>query len=425
MGEVLQSVRGMNDMLPEEAPYWQHIEAACRRVAAAYGYQEIRPALVEKTALFRRSIGEVTDIVEKEMYSFDDRNGDNLSLRPEATAGVVRAGLQHGLLYNQVQRFWYMGPMWRHERPQKGRTRQFHQFGLEAFGMASAAIDAEIIIMSARLWQELGLQGMFCLQLNSLGTHACRQAYREALVTYMQQHLEVLDEDSKRRLHTNPLRILDSKNPALKSVIEAAPRLADFRSAEAQLHFQQLCDLLDQAEVSFEVNPYLVRGLDYYSMTVFEWVTNQLGAQGTVAAGGRYDRLVSDLGSKKPVPAVGCALGLERLQLILRQQHKLQAGPLVYVVIAEAGAVAYAMRQVETLRTELPGLTCEVDLSLANIKTQFKRAALSGARWAMVCGAKEMAADTLQLKPLHAEQSQQALSLVDMIAFLRDSVDTL
>lgn len=425
MVDTVQAIRGMNDGLPQAMPYWHKIEAACRAVAASYAYDEIRPPIVEKTQLFKRSIGEVTDIVEKEMYTFTDRNGDQLSLRPEGTAGCVRAGLEHGLLYNQIQRLWYMGPMFRRERPQKGRTRQFHQFGIEAFGMAGPAIDAEIILMSARLWELLGMQGQFRLELNSLGTSACRQAYRESLVAYLSQHADLLDEDSQRRLQTNPLRILDSKNPALQDLIAAAPKLSDCWCEQARLHFEQLCDLLDQAGLSFTINPHLVRGLDYYALTVFEWVTDQLGAQGTVAAGGRYDRLVDHLGGKKPVPAVGFALGLERLQLLLQQSQQLTHAPQLYMVLLDPALQAYGLMHAEALRTALPGLELAVDLSASSAKSQFRRAAQSGARWAVVCGEQEQAADVLTLKDLRQDKEQQQFSGADLIAFLQQSVDTL
>ncbi|MFA7388450.1 MAG: histidine--tRNA ligase, partial [Thiohalobacteraceae bacterium] len=308
----------MNDILPAEAAVWQQVEARLRELLAGYGYGEIRMPVLEKTELFKRSIGEVTDIVEKEMYSFDDRNGDSLTLRPEGTASCVRACIEHGLLHNQTQRLWYMGPMFRHERPQKGRYRQFHQVGAEAFGMQGPDIDAELILLTARLWRVLGLSDVR-LELNSLGSNAARAAYRDVLVEYFTARHEQLDADSQRRLNSNPLRILDSKNPEMRALIEAAPRLADHLDPQSQAHFAELCALLDAAGVAYRINPRLVRGLDYYSQTVFEWVTDRLGAQGTVCAGGRYDGLVEYLGGR-PTPAIGFALGLERLIALLIDQ---------------------------------------------------------------------------------------------------------
>lgn len=424
MAKHIQSVRGMQDILPAAAVYWRHMEAICRQVVASYGYSELRTPIVEDTMLFKRSIGEVTDIVEKEMYTFVDRNQSNLSLRPEGTAGCVRAGLQHGLFYNQVQRLWYMGPMFRHERPQKGRTRQFHQFGVEAIGMSGPAIDAELIIMNARIWEHLGLQGELQLQINSLGTSECRQNYRQALVDYLQQYEADLDDDSKRRLHTNPLRILDSKNPGMQSIIAAAPKLADYYSAESKLHFDTVCEYLDAAGISFTYNSRLVRGLDYYSHTVFEWVSDNLGAQGTVSAGGRYDSLITQLGSKKPVSAAGFALGFERLQLLLADKEVLHDNPHVYFVVGDQAALSYVMQQAEKIRSALPGLRLQLDLSSAAIKTQFKRADQSGASWALVCGSDELAADTITIKNLH-ELQQQTMCCADLIAFLCKWDDTL
>ncbi|MDO9372294.1 MAG: histidine--tRNA ligase, partial [Gammaproteobacteria bacterium] len=311
----IQAIRGMNDILPQQTPYWAFVEDRTRTLLTACGYAEIRLPLVEFTELFTRSIGAVTDIVEKEMYTFADRNGDSLTLRPEGTAGCVRAAIEHGLLHNQTQRLWYQGAMFRHERPQKGRYRQFHQIGVETYGFSGPDIDAELILLSARLWRMLGLTGL-TLQINSLGTHAARVAYRIELVRYFSTHHHALDEDSQRRLHTNPLRILDSKNPALQALIEGAPRLADHLDEESRVHFAGLCATLDRAGVAYQVNPRLVRGLDYYDRTVFEWVTDRLGAQGTVCAGGRYDTLVEQIGGR-PTPAIGFALGMERLVALL------------------------------------------------------------------------------------------------------------
>ncbi|NDE56828.1 MAG: histidine--tRNA ligase, partial [Gammaproteobacteria bacterium] len=312
MSEKIQAIRGMHDILPTQTPRWQYVENLLRRVMGAYGYQEIRLPIVEKTDLFKRSIGEVTDIVEKEMYTFEDRNGDSLTLRPEGTAGCLRACLEHGLLYHQTQRLWYMGQMFRHERPQKGRYRQFHQLGVEAYGMVGPDIDAELILLSYRLWRDLGIDHQLRLEINSLGTSEERSRYRERLVVYFRQHLEVLDEESLRRLETNPLRILDSKNPDLRAIIAGAPSLIEELQEESRAHFEGLLSRLDRLGLPYVVNPRLVRGLDYYSRTVFEWVTDALGAQGTVCAGGRYDGLVEQLGGKEST-AVGFALGMERL----------------------------------------------------------------------------------------------------------------
>ena len=312
----IKAIRGMNDILPEQTPVWQYLESAVKEVLDAYGYSEIRMPIVEQTGLFKRSIGEVTDIVEKEMYTFDDRNGESLTLRPEGTASCVRAAEEHGLLFNQMQRFWYQGPMFRYERPQKGRYRQFHQIGVETFGMGGSDIDAEIILLSARLWKKLGLLDSVTLQLNSLGSNEARENYKSALVDYLEQRKESLDEDSVRRLDTNPLRILDSKNPEVRALLSDAPVLSDYLDDESKQHFSELTAMLDTAGIAYEINPRLVRGLDYYCKTVFEWVTDQLGAQGTVCAGGRYDGLVKQLGGR-PTPAVGFAMGVERLILLL------------------------------------------------------------------------------------------------------------
>lgn len=312
----IKAIRGMNDILPEQTPVWQYLEGTVKEVLDAYGYSEIRMPIVEQTGLFKRSIGEVTDIVEKEMYTFDDRNGDSLTLRPEGTASCVRAAEEHGLLFNQMQRFWYQGPMFRYERPQKGRYRQFHQIGVETFGMAGSDIDAEIILLSARLWKKLGLLDSVTLQLNSLGSNEARETYKNALVEYLEQRKENLDEDSVRRLDSNPLRILDSKNPEMQALLADAPVLSDYLDDESKTHFSELTSMLDAAGIAYEINPRLVRGLDYYCKTVFEWVTDKLGAQGTVCAGGRYDGLVKQLGGR-PTPAVGFAMGVERLILLL------------------------------------------------------------------------------------------------------------
>ena len=349
MAEIIRSVRGMNDILPEMTPYWQAVETSLRRVLESYGYQEVRLPILEKTELFKRSIGEVTDIVEKEMYTFDDRNGDSLTLRPEGTAGCVRAAMEHGL-FNQQQRLWYMGPMFRHERPQKGRYRQFHQLGVEAYGFSGPDIDAEMILLTARLWKTLGLENI-TLQINSLGSTEARLQYRQKLVEYYQAHADQLDEDSQRRLLSNPLRILDSKNPDMQALNEAAPKLIDYLDEASAEHFDQLCQTLRQAGVQFEINLRLVRGLDYYGRTVFEWVTDQLGAQGTVCAGGRYDGLIDQLGGKAST-AIGFAIGLERLIALLEAGNVLHEvdGPDAYLVAVGDAAAARSLLLAESLR---------------------------------------------------------------------------
>ncbi len=373
----IKAIRGMNDILPEQTPVWQYLEATIKRVVGAYGYSEIRMPIVEQTDLFKRSIGEVTDIVEKEMYTFDDRNGESLTLRPEGTACCVRAGEEHGLLYNQTQRLWYQGPMFRYEKPQKGRYRQFHQVGVEAFGMAGPDVDAELILMTAALWRELGMSDAVTLQLNSLGSNQARAEYRDALVAYLQQHFDQLDEDSQRRLESNPLRILDSKNEATRVILEQAPVLTDYLDEESARDFRQLCEMLDAAGVRYEVNPYLVRGLDYYCKTVFEWVTEELGAQGTVCAGGRYDGLVKQLGGK-PTPAVGFAMGVERLILLLETLELVPESARqtfdLYLAAEHKGIQSDVVLLAEQLRTAVPGLRIRVHCAgLKNIATKARQ----------------------------------------------------
>jgi histidyl-tRNA synthetase len=413
MAKTLQAVRGMNDILPGETAAWQHLEDSVREVVHAYGYQEIRLPLLEKTELFRRSIGEVTDIVEKEMYTFDDRNGDSLTLRPEGTAGCVRACIQHGMLHNQQQRLWYSGPMFRHERPQQGRYRQFHQIGVEAFGMAGPDIDAEMISMTARIWKRLGLDEVE-LQLNSLGTPEARITYRRELVEYLRAHESQLDTDSRRRLDSNPLRVLDSKHPDMQSLIEAAPSLPDYLDAESRAHFAALCDQLDAAGIGYRLNPRLVRGLDYYSKTVFEWVTDRLGAQGTVCAGGRFDGLVEYLGGR-PVPAIGFALGLERLLALLVQGgvELPEGNPHVYLVLGGDRAVHRGLLFADELRDSLPGLRLQVNCGGGSFKSQFKRADKSGALYALVIGDDEAAHGQVMFKPLRSDAEQESLPQQD------------
>ena len=417
----IQAIRGMNDILPDQTPVWQYVESTVRRVLGQYGYQEIRMPVVEHTELFKRSIGEVTDIVEKEMYTFEDRNGDSLTLRPEGTAGCVRAAEEHGLLFNQTRRLWYTGPMFRHERPQKGRYRQFHQIGVECFGMAGPDIDAELLILTARLWSALGLSDHARLEINSIGTSDSRKVYRQALVAYLEQYQDKLDDDSKRRLTTNPLRILDSKDPATREILQGAPSLDDYLDDESRQHFEQLKAMLDAADVAYTVNPALVRGLDYYGKTVFEWITDSLGAQGTICAGGRYDGLVEQLGGK-PTVAVGFAMGLERLILLLETlelvpEHVNNQAD-VYVTAMGDQAVAPAMALAETLRNELPGRIVVSHCGGGSFKSQMKKADRSGARFAVILGENEVAQATAGLKPLRDDQPQQEIAQADLAAVL-------
>ena len=420
MSKAIQAVRGMNDLLPEALGLWRRIEDTARAVLESYGYREIRFPLVEKTELYARSIGAVTDIVEKEMYSFEDRNGDSLSLRPEGTAGCARAGIENGLLHNQIQRLWYAGPMFRHERPQKGRYRQFHQIGVEVFGVATPDIDAELIRMSARLWRRLGIDGLR-LEINSLGTAACRAAYRERLVDYLRGQHAVLDEDSRRRLDTNPLRVLDSKNPAMHGVIAQAPSLLDHLDGESAAHFARVKAELDDAGIAYRVNPRLVRGLDYYTRTVFEWVSDTLGAQGTVCAGGRYDGLVEQLGGQ-PTPAVGFALGMERLVELAARHGSAAAddAPLAYLVMLGDAAERRGALLAERLRDA--GLTVESNLGGGSLKSQMKRADRSRARYALLLGEAELAAGVVSVKALRAEARQQELGEAELIAYLKAQI---
>ncbi len=401
MSQNIQSVRGMNDILPGESEYWEAFEETVRAWLRSYGYKPIRMPIVEPTPLFKRAIGEVTDIVEKEMYTFvDSLNGESLTLRPEGTAGCVRALIQHKLAVQQAQRLYYMGPMFRHERPQKGRYRQFNQVGVEAFGFAGPDIDAELILMGARLWDDLGLDGIK-LQLNSLGQADERAQHRTALIAYFEENAELLDEEAKRRLHTNPLRILDSKNPAMQEMIGAAPRLIDYLGEESLAHFAGVQQVLRDAGLPFEVNPRLVRGLDYYNLTVFEWVTDRLGAQGTVCAGGRYDGLVEQLGGK-PTPGCGFAMGVERLLTLMREsggEPELE-GLDVYLVHQGDAASRLAPRVAEGLRDQ--GIDVLFNCGGGSFKAQMKRADASGATFAVIIGDDEAAAGEATLKPLRA-----------------------
>lgn len=419
MAKTIQSIRGMHDILPEQSAAWQYLESTVRQLLARYSYREIRTPIVEVTELFKRAVGEVTDIVEKEMYTFEDRNGESLSLRPEGTASCVRAGIEHGLFYNQQQRIWYTGPMFRHERPQKGRYRQFHQVGVEAFGIASPDIDAELIALSARLWKELGLKNVR-LELNSLGTPASRAVYREKLIEYFSAHLDALDEEAKQRLHSNPLRILDTKHPATRPIADAAPSLYDYLDPESKQHFEQLCSMLEAMGIPYRINPRLVRGLDYYSRTVFEWITEELGSQGTICAGGRYDGLVSQMGGQE-TPACGFAMGIERLlELMQAQEQTLNAdAPDLYLVLAGEHASATGIVLAEKLRTELPKLKLQVNAGGGSIKTQMKRADKSGARYALILGEQELAAGTIGFKPMQdAAIEQVSLKLTELSHYL-------
>ena len=417
MSKIIQAIRGMNDITPDNTAVWQALENIVKQTVATYGYQELRFPIVEKTELFARSIGEVTDIVEKEMYTFEDRNGDSLTLRPEGTAGCVRACIENSLLHGQAQRLWYIGPMFRHERPQKGRYRQFHQVGVEAFGMQGPDIDAELIIMSARIWKRLGLTDLE-LQINSLGSTESRRNYRNVLVDYLAQHQSSLDEDSQRRLHSNPLRILDSKNPDMQQLIEDAPRLHDHLDQESVEHFEALRSFLDSVGMAYRVNPRLVRGLDYYNKTVFEWVTTQLGAQGTVCAGGRYDGLVEQLGGK-PVPAAGFALGIERLIELARDSLDLDVAPHAYMVMASDAALAQGLQISEALREQIPELRLLVHCGGGSFKSQFKRADKSGAAVALILGDDELANNSVSIKYLREDKPQQSVARDALKDFLR------
>ena len=408
MAKNIQAIRGMNDYLPADTVVWQRIEGILKQVLASYGYSEIRLPLVEQTPLFKRAIGEVTDVVEKEMYTFDDRNGESLTLRPEGTAGCVRAGVEHGLLYNQEQRLWYMGPMFRYERPQKGRYRQFHQMGVEVFGLQGPDIDAELIMMTARWWKALGIADHVSLELNSIGSLEARAAYRDALVAFLEQHKDVLDDDCKRRMYSNPLRVLDSKNPDVQTLLNDAPTLADHLDDDSRTHFQGLCALLDDAGIAYTINQRLVRGLDYYNRTVFEWVTTSLGSQGTVCGGGRYDGLVEQLGGRA-TPAVGFAMGMERLVLLVQAVNP-EFEPTrivdVYVIASGQGVQSAAMQLAEKVRDAAPQLKLMTNFGGGNFKKQFARADKWGARVALVLGEDEVAANQVVVKDLRNGEQQ-------------------
>ena len=429
MSKSLQAIRGMNDILPEQTPLWRYFEGTVARLLDSYGYRQIRMPIVEFTELFKRSIGEVTDIVEKEMYTFDDRNGDSLTLRPEGTASCVRAVLEHGLSGGgQVQKLWYSGPMFRHERPQKGRYRQFHQIGVEVFNLAGPDIDAELIVLTWRLWGLLGLRDAVTLELNSLGSSAARAVYRDALVAYLEARRELLDEDSKRRLQSNPLRVLDSKVPETQALLVDAPRLEDYLDEESREHFAGLRARLDAAGIPYVINPKLVRGLDYYGKTVFEWVTDQLGSQGTVCAGGRYDGLVEQMGGK-PTCGVGFAMGIERLVLLLETLKKVPAELSrqvdVYLAALGEGVELAALTLAERLRDEIPDLRLAVNAGAGSFKSQLKKADKSGALIALILGEDELAGQVVGVKPLRGDGPQQTLAWSDLPDYLAGCLKSL
>jgi len=418
----IQSIRGMHDILPGESRLWQFVEETAKSVFDSFGYQQIRTPVMEQSALFHRAIGEVTDIVEKEMYSFDDRNGDSLTLRPEGTAGVVRACIENGLLHNQIQRLWYQGAMFRHERPQKGRYRQFHQMGVEAFGMQGPDVDLEILLMTARLWQQLGLDGAE-LQLNTLGTVQERTIYRQQLVKYLSQHRGSLDEESKRRLSSNPLRVLDSKNPEVQQVVNDAPLLMEYLGDESRFHFEQICEGLQEAGVDYTVNPRLVRGLDYYVLTVFEWVSDRLGAQGTICAGGRYDGLVEQLGGK-PTPAVGFGMGLERVISLLEEDPPVNMKKSADIYFVASGDTEIKAQLIANkLRRNMTDVQIVTNCGGGSFKSQFKKADRSGARFALILGEDELQRGVVGVKSLREDRAQKEVLINDLPNYLEGLVE--
>ncbi len=419
MSEKITTIRGMHDVLPTQSHTWQKLEAILRELMQSYAYNEIRMPIVEKTALFKRSIGDVTDIVQKEMYTFEDRNGDSLSLRPEGTASCVRAGIEHGLLYNQVQKLWYTGPMFRHERPQKGRYRQFIQLGVEAFGIKTPDIDAELIAMTASLWQKLGFESQVELQINTLGTVEDREAYLEALVKYLTLHKDKLDEDSQDRLERNPMRILDSKNPEVQAVLNDAPVLSDYLADDSREHFEQVLSILDSLGIAYRINPRLVRGLDYYSHTVFEWVTESLGAQGTICAGGRFDALVKQLGGAE-TGAVGFAMGLERILAMLESNEEWQApaNDDIYVLCTAKDSYGELLKLSAQLRADNPSLRINTHCGAGSVKSQMKKADKSGAAIALILGEDELAAGTVSVKHLREKLPQESLKIANLQVYL-------
>ena len=420
MPSPIQAVRGMKDIVPSEVKYWQFLESTVSDLLSSYGYEEIRFPVLEKTELFKRSIGEVTDIVEKEMYSFDDRNGDSLSLRPEGTAVCVRAAIEKGLLYNQIQKLWYMGPMFRHERPQKGRYRQFHQIGVEVFGLTGPDIDAELILLTRRLWKKLGLLNNVRLEINTLGSLESRQKYRVELIAFLTSNQDRLDEDSKKRIQSNPLRVLDSKSPQTQEILSNAPRLMDFMDEESKNHFNGLLAYLDNNEVDYQINPRLVRGLDYYSNTVFEWITEDLGAQGTVCAGGRFDSLVEYLGGK-PTPAIGFAMGMERLISLLEDNADISINVDVdcFMIMLGNEARVKGLQLAESVHNALPQLKLLSNCGGGSMKSQMKKADKSGAKIAIILGEEEIKNQQVVLKYLRAEKDQVQCNedqLIEMIS---------
>jgi histidyl-tRNA synthetase len=412
-----RAIRGMVDVLPDETPLWQMLEQTARDVLTAHGYAEIRTPIVESTELFARSIGEVTDIVEKEMYSFPDRNDESLSLRPEGTASTVRAVVQHNLIQSP-QRLWYMGPMFRYERPQKGRQRQFHQLGVETFGVSGPEQDAELLLLCRQWWRRLGIDDELTLELNTIGSPEARSAYKASLTEYLKAHFESLDADSQRRLDTNPLRILDSKAATTQAILDGAPSMVDYLDDESKLHHDRLCQLLDMAGLNYTINPRLVRGLDYYNKTVFEWTTDKLGAQATVCGGGRYDTMVSQFGGKA-TPASGFAAGLERLVLLMQTLNiDAAADPDLYIVSSDEIAFGQALLEADRIRAEFPGLGVVQHLGGGSFKSQFKRADKSGAAWVMIFGDEELASGKVTLKPLRSDDEQMTLSREELDTFL-------
>lgn len=418
LSEKIQAVRGMNDTLPEQIPYWQYLESCLRQAAQHYGYSEIRLPLVEQTQLFERTVGKATDIVEKEMYTFLDRQTHSLTLRPEGTAGCARSVIENNLTYERPQRLWYMGAMFRHERPQKGRHRQFHQFGVEALGMVGPDIELEQMLMLSRIFETLGLRDCITLQINSLGSLNARQHYRTTLVTYLKQHQDQLDEDSLRRLETNPLRILDSKNPEMQSLIHDAPQLIDYLDEPSRIHFNQFCAYLEHFNIPYIINPRLVRGLDYYGLTVYEWVTDRLGSQATVCAGGRYDGLVEQLGGR-PTPAVGFAMGLERMVSLLESVYQPKNQIDIYFVLLGEAAFLEGLKMAEMLRSELPQLSIMTHCGSGSIKHQMKHADKTNARYALILGESELENGNIQLKYLREEKPQQTLSFQKLAEEIR------
>jgi histidyl-tRNA synthetase len=422
MPNKIQAIRGMNDVLPDQSPWWEFFEDTVRDVFRRYGYRNIRTPIVERTELFVRGVGAVTDIVEKEMYSFTDAmNGDQLSLRPEGTAPTVRAALEHNLLYNGPQRLWYSGPLFRHERPQKGRYRQYHTFGAEVLGLPGPDVDIELLMMARRLWQELGLDGIE-LQINTIGSAEERRAFREQLIKYFESHAALLDEDATRRLHTNPLRILDSKNPRMQDLLEAAPRLIDALGESSRQNFEAVQAGLREAGIPYTINPRLVRGLDYYNLTVFEWVSDRLGAQSAICSGGRYDGLFEQLGGK-PTPGCGFGIGVERTILLVEESKiQLRSAPDAYLAHSGEGAAQYAMRAAELMRDQ--GLAVTLDCSGAGFKSQMKKADGSGARYAVIIGVDEVAARQVSVKPLRETAEQTRCTIAEAAALMVNTMDS-